>query len=70
MLSAAGNRYGNEIDDKARMKEDGSKEDWFDIIAALFNEPVFHNCGAIEDDGFGTEEITVELGEEMGGDIQ
>lgn len=70
MLLAARDRYGEEIEVKAKIKADGNEKELSGVIAALFGKSVFHNSGAIENNGLEAEEIFVDFDEDTNEEIQ
>lgn len=62
MLLAFQEKYGSDVDVKNRVKADGNEEEQFGSIAVLFGELLFHNAGAIKNDGLENEDIYIGFG--------
>lgn len=64
MLAAARDQYGEEINVKKRLCEDGNAKMIDSRNAALFGEFLFHSGGQVENDRLKTEHIYVESGDD------
>lgn len=69
MLIAARDKYGDDIDVRKRLDEDGNEENVSRKIAALFRESIFQSGGMIEDDGLQNEDLYVDFGDDSQHDI-
>lgn len=57
MLLAARDKLGDHIDEKETLIGDGNEKGEEVSIVALYEKPIFHQGGQIEDDGLNTENV-------------
>lgn len=64
LLVAARDNYSEDIDVLKRGTKYGNEQENSGMISALFDESVFHNHGALEEDGLSNDDIYVEFGDD------